>query len=73
MVSPPLIWLMRRARPYLEIHVLVENTPDIGELRRAAMKKMLAVTEHEWVVLKSSTLMKQRSRCLLYTSPSPRD
>eukprot|EP00969_Alexandrium_andersonii_P253787 11217011-Alexandrium_andersonii.AAC.1 len=38
-VFPPLIWLMRRATPDLEIHALVENVPDIGEPRRAAMKK----------------------------------
>eukprot|EP00969_Alexandrium_andersonii_P269644 11917875-Alexandrium_andersonii.AAC.1 len=54
MAFPLLIWLMRRARPDLEVHVLVENVPDIGEPHRAAMKKMLAVTEHEWLVLKSS-------------------
>eukprot|EP00969_Alexandrium_andersonii_P186068 8221101-Alexandrium_andersonii.AAC.1 len=41
MVFPALIWLLRRARPDLEIHV-----PDIGEPRRAATKKMLAVAEH---------------------------
>eukprot|EP00969_Alexandrium_andersonii_P293304 12964288-Alexandrium_andersonii.AAC.1 len=49
MVFPPLIWLMRWARPDLKVHVLVENVPDIGEPRRAAMKKMLAVAEHDWL------------------------
>eukprot|EP00969_Alexandrium_andersonii_P200621 8863014-Alexandrium_andersonii.AAC.1 len=53
MAFPPLIWLMRRARPDLEVHVLVENVPDIGEPHRAAMKNMLAVTKHDWLVLKS--------------------
>eukprot|EP00969_Alexandrium_andersonii_P301861 13343528-Alexandrium_andersonii.AAC.1 len=47
MVFPPLICLMRRARPDLEVHALVENVPDIGEPRTAATKKVLAVTEHE--------------------------
>eukprot|EP00969_Alexandrium_andersonii_P032736 1429312-Alexandrium_andersonii.AAC.1 len=46
MAFPTLIWLLRRARPGLEIHVLVENVPDIGEPRWAVMKKMLAVAEH---------------------------
>eukprot|EP00969_Alexandrium_andersonii_P092351 4077346-Alexandrium_andersonii.AAC.1 len=45
-VFPPLVWLMWRARPDLEIPVLVEKVPDIGAPRRAATKKMLAVTEH---------------------------
>eukprot|EP00969_Alexandrium_andersonii_P181723 8030602-Alexandrium_andersonii.AAC.1 len=54
MAFPLLIWLMRRARPDLEAHVLVDNVPDIDEPHRAAMKKkMLAVTEHDWLVLKS--------------------
>eukprot|EP00969_Alexandrium_andersonii_P342978 15160694-Alexandrium_andersonii.AAC.1 len=38
-VSPPLIWLMRRARPDLEVRVLVEDVPDIGEPHRPATKK----------------------------------
>eukprot|EP00969_Alexandrium_andersonii_P181322 8011510-Alexandrium_andersonii.AAC.1 len=53
MAVPPLIWLMRRTRPDLEVHVLVANVPDVGEPHWAAMKKMLAVTEHDWLVLKS--------------------
>eukprot|EP00969_Alexandrium_andersonii_P278325 12303276-Alexandrium_andersonii.AAC.1 len=49
MAFPLMIWLMRRARPDLEAHVIVENAPDIGEPHRAATKKMLAVTEHDWL------------------------
>eukprot|EP00969_Alexandrium_andersonii_P224483 9914407-Alexandrium_andersonii.AAC.1 len=60
---------MRRARPDLEVHVLVENVPDIGEPHRAAMKKMLAVTEHDWLVLKSSGPF-QREHCFVSTLPA---
>eukprot|EP00969_Alexandrium_andersonii_P296479 13101422-Alexandrium_andersonii.AAC.1 len=38
-VFPPLIWLLKRARPDLEIHALAGNVPEIGEPRRAAMNK----------------------------------
>eukprot|EP00969_Alexandrium_andersonii_P126124 5575646-Alexandrium_andersonii.AAC.1 len=60
---------MRRARPDLEVHVLIENVPDIGEPHRAVMKKMLAVTEHDWLVLKSSGPL-QRERCFISTLPA---
>eukprot|EP00969_Alexandrium_andersonii_P015880 694881-Alexandrium_andersonii.AAC.1 len=69
MAPPPLIWLMRRARPDLEAHVLVESVPDVGEPHRAAMKKMLAVTEHDWQVLKSGGPF-QRERCFISTLPT---
>eukprot|EP00969_Alexandrium_andersonii_P236868 10456521-Alexandrium_andersonii.AAC.1 len=60
---------MRQARPDLEIHALAENVPDIGEPRRAAKKQMLAVTENEWVALKSSGLF-QRERCFISAVPA---
>eukprot|EP00969_Alexandrium_andersonii_P150096 6637090-Alexandrium_andersonii.AAC.1 len=69
MVFPLRISLMRRARPDLEVHVLVENVPDIGEPHRAAMKKTLAVSEHEWVALKSGGPF-QRGRCFISTLPA---
>eukprot|EP00969_Alexandrium_andersonii_P166951 7378671-Alexandrium_andersonii.AAC.1 len=43
--------------------------PDIGVPRRAATKKALAVTEHEWVVLKSSGPF-QRDRCCISALPA---
>eukprot|EP00969_Alexandrium_andersonii_P067891 2995383-Alexandrium_andersonii.AAC.1 len=47
-VLSPLIWLLKKARLDLDICLLVENVPDIGEPRRAATKKVLAVAEHDW-------------------------
>eukprot|EP00969_Alexandrium_andersonii_P093774 4143210-Alexandrium_andersonii.AAC.1 len=69
MAFPPLIWLMRRARPDLEAHVLVENVPDAGEPRRAAVEKTLAVAEHEWLVLESGGPF-QRERCFISSLPA---
>eukprot|EP00969_Alexandrium_andersonii_P117482 5197345-Alexandrium_andersonii.AAC.1 len=60
---------MRRARPDPEVHVLVENVPDIGEPHRAAVKKMLAATEHDWLVLQSDGPF-QRERCFISTLPT---
>eukprot|EP00969_Alexandrium_andersonii_P256355 11333141-Alexandrium_andersonii.AAC.1 len=68
-VFPPLIWLMRPARPDLEVHVLVENVPDIGKPHRAAAKTMLDVAEHDWLVLKSGGPF-QRERCFVSTLPA---
>eukprot|EP00969_Alexandrium_andersonii_P188623 8336148-Alexandrium_andersonii.AAC.1 len=41
MVLPAVRWLLRRARPDVDMQFMPENSPDIAETRRAVIKAIL--------------------------------
>eukprot|EP00969_Alexandrium_andersonii_P205007 9059114-Alexandrium_andersonii.AAC.1 len=44
MVLPALLWLLRRARPDVDIQFMLENSPEIAEPHRTVIKTCLLYT-----------------------------
>ena len=51
-IFPIITWLVRKWRPDLMVHCLVENAPDIEAPHREAIQRILAIpnAERYWVV-----------------------
>eukprot|EP00969_Alexandrium_andersonii_P058532 2580072-Alexandrium_andersonii.AAC.1 len=69
MELPAVLWLLRRARPDVDVQFMLANPPDIAEPHRAVIKTILGVAENDWVVMRSPGPFR-RDRAFISTMPN---
>eukprot|EP00969_Alexandrium_andersonii_P133712 5913323-Alexandrium_andersonii.AAC.1 len=68
MVLPAVLWLLRRARPDVDVQFMLANAPEIAEPHRAVIKTILGVAENDWVVTRTAPF--RRDRAFVSTMPN---
>ena len=69
---PAIVWVTRIARPDLQVHILVENSAEIDEPHRTAIRRMLGVAAGDHAVLEGAGAFARR-RSWLSTLPYMRN